>query len=59
MRELAKQLELKAGQVFGLLREALTGQQVSPPIFDIIPILGRETVLERLENARQALGELG
>jgi len=59
LRELAKQLELKAGQVFGLLREALTGQQVSPPIFDIIPILGRETVLERLENARQALGELG
>ncbi len=55
LRELAKALELKAGQIFGLLREALTGQQVSPPIFDIIPILGRETVLGRLENARDIL----
>jgi glutamyl-tRNA synthetase len=55
LRELATELGLKAGQVFGLLREALTGQQVSPPIFDIIPILGRETVLERLGNARDIL----
>ena len=58
LRELAMELGLKAGQVFGLLREALTGQQVSPPIFDIIPILGRETVLDRLEKARNVLGKL-
>lgn len=55
LRELAAQMELKAGQIFGLLREALTGQQVSPPIFDIIPILGRERVLERLETAHNHL----
>jgi glutamyl-tRNA synthetase len=58
LRELAADLELKAGQIFGLLREALTGQKVSPPIFDIIPILGRETVQERMENVRQVLLEL-
>jgi len=52
LRELAVELELKAGQVFGLLREILTGQKISPPIFDIIPILGKDTVLNRLENAR-------
>ncbi|MFN2111777.1 MAG: glutamate--tRNA ligase [Anaerolineales bacterium] len=57
LRELAAELGLKAGQVFGLLREALTGQQVSPPIFDIIPILGRQTVLERLETAREILSK--
>ncbi len=58
LREIAVELELKAGQVFGLLREALTGQKVSPPIFDIIPILGREKVLERLEKARDILSQL-
>ena len=57
LREIAVELELKAGQVFGLLREALTGQKVSPPIFDIIPIIGREKVLERLEKARDILSQ--
>ena len=55
LRNLANQMGLKAGQIFGLLREALTGQKVSPPIFDILPILGRELVLERLELARDLL----
>jgi len=51
LRNLAQELNLKAGQVFGLLREALTGQRVSPPLWDIMSILGKETVLERLEDA--------
>lgn len=58
LRGIAAELELKAGQVFGLLREILTGQQISPPIFDIIPILGRDLVLERLEAAITALSSL-
>jgi glutamyl-tRNA synthetase len=58
LRQLAADLGLKAGQVLGLLREALTGQAVSPPIFDIIPILGKEKVLERLEKAAALLSEL-
>ena len=55
LRELAGELELKAGQIFGIVREALAGQKVSPPIFDIIPIIGRDVVLSRLENARDIL----
>ena len=55
LRDLASELGLKAGQIFGLLREALTGQKASPPIFDITSILGRELVLERLEKARETL----
>jgi len=58
LRELAEQMGLKAGQLFGLLRESLTGQKVSPPIFDIIAILGREQVLERLQKARKTLERL-
>jgi len=59
LRDLAGEMELKAGQIFGLLREALAGQKVSPPIFDIIPIIGREVVLTRLENARDILRGIG
>jgi glutamyl-tRNA synthetase len=55
LREIAVDMDLKAGQVFSLLREALTGQKVSPPIFDIIPIIGRDKVLERLKNANEVL----
>ena len=55
LRELAEKLDLKAGQLFGLLREALTGQKVSPPLFDIMKILEKVTVIERLENARHEL----
>lgn len=57
LRELAEELGLKAGQIFGLVREALTGQKVSPPIFDIIPIIGREMALKRMENARDILSK--
>jgi glutamyl-tRNA synthetase len=59
LRELAAELELKAGQIFGLIREALAGQKVSPPLFDIIPIIGRDGVLTRLENARDMLLGMG
>lgn len=55
LRELAQELDLKAGQLFGLLREALTGQKVSPPLFDIMKILGKAAVIERLENAQHEL----
>ena len=56
LRDIAAGLEIKAGQVFGLLREILTGQKVSPPIFDIIPILGKELVIRRLDLAIEILG---
>jgi len=55
LRDIASDLELKAGQIFGLLREILTGQKISPPIFDIIPILGKDLVIQRLDLAREIL----
>jgi len=58
LRELADELDLKAGHLFGLLREALTGQKVSPPLFDIMAILGKEEVLDRLIQAAEALEEM-
>jgi glutamyl-tRNA synthetase len=42
---------LKAGQVFGLLREAVTGQKDSPPLFETMEIIGKDKVLERIQSA--------
>lgn len=55
LRALADELGLKAGQVFGVLRVAVTGQTISPPLFESMAIIGREKVIERV---RQAIGML-
>lgn len=44
-----------AGQVFGILRVAVTGQKVSPPLFESMEIIGREKVLSRLRYAIELL----
>lgn len=58
LRELATQLELKAGQLFGIVRVALTGKTVAPPLFGTMSILGKERVMSRIEMAKRTLGEL-
>lgn len=58
MRAVADELGLKAGQLFGILRNAVTGQRVSPPLFESMEIVGRERVLERIKQAIQALEAL-
>jgi glutamyl-tRNA synthetase len=37
--------------MFQLLRVAVTGQLVSPPLFESIKILGEEKTLERIKKA--------
>jgi glutamyl-tRNA synthetase len=51
MRQLVEQLGLGPNQVFGILRVAVTGQTVSPPLFESMEIVGRERVLQRVQNA--------
>ncbi len=55
MRALAEELGLKVGQFFGILRIAVTGQRVSPPLFESMEIIGREVVLERMQRAIEIL----
>jgi glutamyl-tRNA synthetase len=55
MRALAEELGLKVGQLFGALRTAITGQPVSPPLFETMEILGRETTLQRVQQAATSL----
>jgi len=58
MRAVAEELGLKAGQLFTVLRNVVTGQEVSPPLFESMEIVGREKVLARLRAAVAALDAL-
>lgn len=55
MRGVVEELGLSAGQAFGILRVAVTGQKVSPPLFESIEIIGKKVVIERLKNALRLL----
>ncbi|HEY9152692.1 MAG TPA: hypothetical protein VIN60_07395, partial [Anaerolineales bacterium] len=58
MRAYVEQSGLSANQVFGILRVAITGQKVSPPLFESIAIIGKEKSLERLKKAIEILGRM-
>jgi glutamyl-tRNA synthetase len=59
LRDLVEKLELKPNQVFGILRVAVTGQTVSPPLFESMEVIGKEKVLERVRNAIDILEKMG
>ncbi|MDP1909522.1 MAG: glutamate--tRNA ligase, partial [Hyphomicrobium sp.] len=50
VRALAETRGLKLGQVAQPLRAALTGRAVSPPVFDVMAVLGRTETLARIED---------
>ncbi|HET6846913.1 MAG TPA: hypothetical protein VFH29_08755, partial [Anaerolineales bacterium] len=55
LRGFVERLGRSAGEVFGILRVAVTGQKVSPPLFETMEIVGREVVLLRLRAAADQL----
>ncbi len=55
LRELVDKLGYKPGQVFGILRVAVTGRKISPPLFETMEIIGREKVISRIEDAIKLL----
>lgn len=57
MRELAVQLGLKTGQFFGSIRTAVSGRAATPPLFQMMEVLGREVSLKRIEQAIERLAE--
>src|SRR5712692_627371 len=54
-RGLAEELGVKLVDLAQLSRLAVTGGTASPPIFDVLSILGREETLARLRRARAAI----
>ncbi|UCD54130.1 MAG: glutamate--tRNA ligase [Dehalococcoidia bacterium] len=55
LRPLAEELGLKTGQLFGVLRVAVTGLAAAPPLFQTMSVLGRERCLKRVETALNKL----
>ena len=55
LRALVTRLEISAGRVFQPIRVAATGSSISPPLFESLAALGRETTLQRLRDARERL----
>src|SRR5579883_1095348 len=51
MRELASELGLKTGQLFGSIRTAVSGRTATPPLFQMMEVLGRERSMQRINEA--------
>ncbi len=51
LRTAAAAMGLKAGQMFQPIRVAVSGRKVSPPLFETLEVLGRETCLKRIDQA--------
>jgi glutamyl-tRNA synthetase len=58
MRAYVESSGLNANQVFGILRVAVTGQKVSPPLFESMEVIGKEKVLQRLKKAIDLLHKM-
>jgi len=55
-RDLAQELGVKLVDLAQPTRLAVTGTTASPPIFDVLHLLGRDETLARLRRARSAIG---
>ncbi|RKY85210.1 glutamate--tRNA ligase [candidate division KSB1 bacterium] len=51
IRDTAEKLGISAAKLIHPVRICLTGTHISPGLFELISVLGKETVIERLKNA--------
>lgn len=51
LRGLAEDQDIKAGQLFSLIRVIVTGSVASPGLFETLHVLGKEVVLRRLSKS--------
>jgi nondiscriminating glutamyl-tRNA synthetase len=49
-RQIAEELNIKTNQVFHPVRVSVSGRTVGPGLFEMLEVLGKETVLKRLEK---------
>jgi len=57
LRAAADELKLKAGQMFQPIRVAVCGRKNAPPLFETLEVLGRDTVLTRIDSAHGIVNE--
>ena len=58
LRLLAKTLDIKVGQLLNPVRIAISGQKVSPPLFETIEILGKNKIIDRIQYAIDRLNNM-
>jgi glutamyl-tRNA synthetase len=44
-------MSVKTGDLFGLLRVAVTGRTAAPPLFQTMVVVGRERCIRRIKSA--------
>ena len=59
LRACAESRGIKAATLIHVTRVAVTGQGVSPGVFDVVAIVGREATIRRLAALRQFLKPSG
>jgi len=55
LRAAAQETGVKAGQMFQPIRVAVCGRKVAPPLFETLQVLGRDTALNRIDQAIEKL----
>ncbi len=58
LRAAGKDLDLSGRQFFGALRTAITGRTATPPLFEMMAVMGRDRCLQRLAAAEEKLSDL-
>ncbi len=58
MRAVAEELDIKPGPAFGVIRVAVTGKTVTPPLFESIVALGRVTTISRIKETLDQVSAL-
>jgi len=51
-----EKLSLSRRQFFGVLRVAATGRAVSPPLFEMMEVMGKDRTVSRVKNALERFG---
>jgi glutamyl-tRNA synthetase len=51
LRSLAEELDVKTGSLFALIRVAVTGRTATPPLFETMVVLGKDSCLRRIGAA--------
>ena len=52
-----ERLSLSRRQFFGVLRVAATGRAVSPPLFEMMEVMGKDRTISRVKNALERFSE--
>jgi len=58
VKALMEEASLTPKQLFSYLRNAISGQSVTPPLFECMVVMGKEKVTQRLEKAKEMLASL-